>query len=140
MTPVLDPGVDFVVGYFPQGVWYDYFTVRYTLSLCFGASTCNSLLHLDNKLVMTSQWSSAAQGDSVRSKGEPLRLPAPLDKINLHLREGSVIPSQVTADGVTFSYEGGRELFHIYKTKQDTREAELPPSAVKTDVHLFWPD
>lgn len=33
VTPVVDPGVDYVVGYFPQGVWYDYFTVRYTL-LC----------------------------------------------------------------------------------------------------------
>lgn len=31
VTPVLDPGVDYVVGYFPEGVWYDYFTVRYTL-------------------------------------------------------------------------------------------------------------
>lgn len=39
--------------------------------------------------------SSAAQGDSVRSEGEQLRLQAPLDKINLHLREGSIIPSQV---------------------------------------------
>uniref|UniRef100_A0A674D8I7 Alpha glucosidase 2 n=1 Tax=Salmo trutta TaxID=8032 RepID=A0A674D8I7_SALTR len=26
VTPVLDPGVDFVVGYFPQGLWYDYYT------------------------------------------------------------------------------------------------------------------
>lgn len=29
------------------------------------------------------------------SKGEELRLNAPLDKINLHLREGSIIPTQV---------------------------------------------
>uniref|UniRef100_A0A8C7JDY3 MICAL-like protein 2 n=1 Tax=Oncorhynchus kisutch TaxID=8019 RepID=A0A8C7JDY3_ONCKI len=28
VTPVLDPGVDYVVGYFPQGLWYDYYTVR----------------------------------------------------------------------------------------------------------------
>lgn len=28
MTPVLDPGVDSVVGYFPRGLWYDYYTVR----------------------------------------------------------------------------------------------------------------
>lgn len=33
VTPVLDPGVDYVVGYFPQGVWYDYFTVRDALPL-----------------------------------------------------------------------------------------------------------
>lgn len=28
VTPVLDPGVDYVVGYFPEGLWFDYFTVR----------------------------------------------------------------------------------------------------------------
>lgn len=38
---------------------------------------------------------SSSQGDSVSSKGEELRLGAPLDKINLHLREGTVIPTQV---------------------------------------------
>ncbi|XP_076004053.1 lysosomal alpha-glucosidase [Genypterus blacodes] len=60
VTPVVYPGVDYVDGYFPEGVWYDYYT-----------------------------------GDSVHSKGEELRLHAPLDKINLHLREGSVIPTQM---------------------------------------------
>lgn len=39
--------------------------------------------------------SSASKGEAVRSKGEELRLDAPLDKINLHLREGSVTPTQV---------------------------------------------
>uniref|UniRef100_A0A7N6FL29 Uncharacterized protein n=1 Tax=Anabas testudineus TaxID=64144 RepID=A0A7N6FL29_ANATE len=60
VTPVLEAGVDYVNGYFPEGLWYDYYT-----------------------------------GDSVSSKGEELRLGAPLDKINLHLREGTVIPTQV---------------------------------------------
>lgn len=27
VTPVLDPGVNYVDGYFPEGLWYDYFTV-----------------------------------------------------------------------------------------------------------------
>lgn len=27
MTPVLEPGVDYVDGYFPEGLWYDYYTV-----------------------------------------------------------------------------------------------------------------
>ena len=36
VTPVLDPGVDYVDGYFPQGQWYDYYTVRTLLAL----STC----------------------------------------------------------------------------------------------------
>lgn len=33
VTPVLDPGVDYVNGYFPEGLWYDYYTVRPTLSV-----------------------------------------------------------------------------------------------------------
>lgn len=28
VTPVLEPGVDSVMGYFPRGVWYDFYTVR----------------------------------------------------------------------------------------------------------------
>lgn len=36
------------------------------------------------------------QGDSFRSKGEELKLQAPLDKINLHVREGSITPTQVS--------------------------------------------
>lgn len=36
-----------------------------------------------------------SQGDSVSSKGEKLNLSAPIDKINLHLRQGSIIPTQV---------------------------------------------
>lgn len=74
-----------------------------------GASIPDLPLHLGNKLVVSAElnWvpmsSSAAQGDLVRSKGEQLRLQAPLDKINLHLREGSIIPSQVTGNDFNFS-------------------------------------
>lgn len=32
VTPVLDPGVDYVVGYIPEGLWYDYYTVRHSQS------------------------------------------------------------------------------------------------------------
>lgn len=28
VTPVLEPGVDSVTGYVPQGTWYDFYTVR----------------------------------------------------------------------------------------------------------------
>ncbi|XP_063062788.1 lysosomal alpha-glucosidase [Engraulis encrasicolus] len=59
VTPVLDPGVDYVVGYFPRALWYDYYT-----------------------------------GDSLVSSGEEIKLQAPLDKINIHLREGYIIPTQ----------------------------------------------
>lgn len=27
VTPVLEPGVEYVVGYFPKGLWYDFYTV-----------------------------------------------------------------------------------------------------------------
>ncbi|XP_065588967.1 lysosomal alpha-glucosidase-like isoform X2 [Cyrtonyx montezumae] len=59
VTPVLEPGADSVLGYFPQGVWYDFYT-----------------------------------GSSVNSSGEMLKLSAPLDHLNLHLREGSILPTQ----------------------------------------------
>ncbi|XP_030635382.1 lysosomal alpha-glucosidase [Chanos chanos] len=59
VTPVLESGVDFVVGYFPKGLWYDLYT-----------------------------------GDSLISSGEEIKLQAPLDKINLHLREGAIVPTQ----------------------------------------------
>lgn len=88
VTPVLDPGVDYVVGYFPEGLWYDYYTVRRR----------QPAEHAPNKhagCVPWPLWCSDPQGDSVRSKGEEVKLHAPLDKINLHLREGSVTPTQV---------------------------------------------
>uniref|UniRef100_A0A803T655 P-type domain-containing protein n=1 Tax=Anolis carolinensis TaxID=28377 RepID=A0A803T655_ANOCA len=59
VTPVLDPGVDWVVGYFPRGLWYDYYT-----------------------------------GSLVNSSGENLKMAAPLDHINLHIREGTILPTQ----------------------------------------------
>lgn len=33
VTPVLDPGMDYVEGYFPEGLWYDYYTVRPTTNI-----------------------------------------------------------------------------------------------------------
>lgn len=92
VTPVLEAGQDYVVGYFPKGLWYDFHTVSHILSrnpfrniqfFCFVVSyniqIC--LCHI--------------QGDSLVSRGEEIKLQAPMDKINLHLREGSIIPTQV---------------------------------------------
>lgn len=91
MTPVLDPGVDHVVGYFPAGLWYDYFTVRCTI-----ASSTFCLIRVGSVFAVCGHiFFTLSQGDSVCSKGEELRLHAPLDKINLHLREGSITPTQV---------------------------------------------
>uniref|UniRef100_A0AAY4C5J9 Glucosidase, alpha n=1 Tax=Denticeps clupeoides TaxID=299321 RepID=A0AAY4C5J9_9TELE len=59
VTPVLEAGVTSVEGYFPKGLWYDFYT-----------------------------------GDSLVSSGEKIQLKAPLDKINLHMREETIIPLQ----------------------------------------------
>ncbi|KAM6939968.1 lysosomal alpha-glucosidase [Xenentodon cancila] len=93
VTPVLEPGVDHVDGYFPEGLWYDYFT-----------------------------------GDPVRSKGEELRLQAPLDKINLHLREGSVIPTQTP--NLTLWISSDQPL-HLISSLSDDGSAS---------GDLFWDD
>ncbi|XP_010901697.3 lysosomal alpha-glucosidase isoform X2 [Esox lucius] len=93
VTPVLDPGVDYVVGYFPQGLWYDYYT-----------------------------------GDSVRSKGEELRLHAPLDKINLYLREGAIIPTQ--RPNTTLWVSSGQPLHLISCLTEDG----------SATGELFWDD
>lgn len=36
VTPVLEPGVDSVTGYVPQGTWYDFYTVRRLMALARG--------------------------------------------------------------------------------------------------------
>ncbi|XP_052358373.1 lysosomal alpha-glucosidase-like [Oncorhynchus keta] len=93
VTPVLDPGVDYVVGYFPQGLWYDYYT-----------------------------------GDSIRSKGEELRLKAPLEHINLHLREGAVIPTQ--RPNTTLFVSSGQPLHLVSSLSEDG----------SAGGELFWDD
>ncbi|XP_062999640.1 lysosomal alpha-glucosidase-like isoform X1 [Elgaria multicarinata webbii] len=68
VTPVLEPGVDSVVGYFPRGVWYDYYT-----------------------------------GSFVNSSGESLKMAAPLDHINVHVREGTILPTQKPGGSTSLS-------------------------------------
>ncbi|KAJ8284121.1 hypothetical protein COCON_G00029710 [Conger conger] len=93
VTPVLDPGVTFVIGYFPKGLWYDIYT-----------------------------------GDSIRSSGEELKLQAPLNKINVHLREGAVTPTQ--RPNTTLWVSSGQPL-HLISTLRDDGTAE---------GDLFWDD
>ncbi|KAG5854548.1 hypothetical protein ANANG_G00038970 [Anguilla anguilla] len=93
VTPVLDPGVTYVTGYFPKGLWYDLYT-----------------------------------GSSVRSSGEELKLQAPLDKINVHLREGAVVPTQ--RPNTTLWVSSGQPL-HLISTLTDDGAAE---------GDLFWDD
>ncbi|KAM9856764.1 lysosomal alpha-glucosidase [Aulostomus maculatus] len=93
VTPVLDAGVIYLDGYFPKGVWYDYYT-----------------------------------GDAIRSAGEVLNLHAPLDKINLHLREGSVTPTQTPNQ--TLWVSSGQPL-HLVSALSDDGSA---------CGDLFWDD
>ncbi|KAF5888798.1 lysosomal alpha-glucosidase-like [Clarias magur] len=93
VTPVLEPGVEVVVGYVPQGLWYDFYT-----------------------------------GDSLLSKGEEIKLHAPLDKINLHLREGSIIPTQ--RPNTTLWVSRTQPLHLVVCVSQDGQ----------ADGELFWDD
>lgn len=47
VTPVLEPGVDSVTGYVPQGTWYDFYTVRSITAFGWGlGDPCLTLLRL----------------------------------------------------------------------------------------------
>uniref|UniRef100_A0A8B9QGR7 P-type domain-containing protein n=1 Tax=Apteryx owenii TaxID=8824 RepID=A0A8B9QGR7_APTOW len=81
VTPVLEPGVDSVTGYFPRGVWYDFYT-----------------------------------GSSVNSSGEMLKMSAPLDHLNLHVREGAILPTQ--KPGITSEASRGNPLRLIVALSQ----------------------
>ncbi|KGL75080.1 Lysosomal alpha-glucosidase, partial [Tinamus guttatus] len=81
VTPVLEPGADSVTGYFPRGVWYDFY-----------------------------------RGLSVNSSGETLKMSAPLDHLNLHVREGSILPTQ--KPGITSEATRGNPLRLIVALSQ----------------------
>ncbi|XP_068764111.1 lysosomal alpha-glucosidase-like isoform X5 [Struthio camelus] len=81
VTPVLEPGADSVMGYFPRGVWYDFYT-----------------------------------GSSVNSSGEMLKMLAPLDHLNLHVREGAILPTQ--KPGITSEASRGNPLRLIVALSQ----------------------
>ncbi|XP_031442858.1 lysosomal alpha-glucosidase-like [Clupea harengus] len=93
VTPVLEPSVEYVLGYFPKGLWYDFYT-----------------------------------GDSLASSGEDIKLDAPLDKINLHLREGSIIPTQ--RPNITLWVSSGQPMHLIGALSEDG----------VAEGDLFWDD
>uniref|UniRef100_A0A8C1RTQ0 Si:ch73-12o23.1 n=1 Tax=Cyprinus carpio TaxID=7962 RepID=A0A8C1RTQ0_CYPCA len=105
VTPVLEAGQDHVVGYFPKGLWYDFHTVSH-ISL-------ETLLEIHNSLTLD---------------GEEINLQAPIDKINLHLREGSIIPTQ--RPNTTLWVSSGQPLNLIVSLSED--------GLAKGD--LYWDD
>ncbi|XP_008296603.1 lysosomal alpha-glucosidase [Stegastes partitus] len=68
------------------------------------------------------------QGTSMRSKGEEVKLPAPLDTINLHLREGFIVPTQTP--NLTLWVSSGQPL-HLVSALSDDGSAS---------GDLFWDD
>ncbi|XP_074057924.1 lysosomal alpha-glucosidase-like isoform X2 [Macrotis lagotis] len=82
VTPVLESGVDAVTGYFPQGIWYDYYT-----------------------------------GSPLQSQGEKLKLAAPLNHVNVHIREGAVLPTQ--KPNITSWMSSGNPLLLVAALSQE---------------------
>ncbi|XP_072415319.1 lysosomal alpha-glucosidase [Chiloscyllium punctatum] len=93
VSPVLEPGAVTVMAYFPQGVWYDFYT-----------------------------------GSAFSSTGEYVKLSAPLDTINLHLREGAIVPTQEPATTIWVS--SGNPLHLLVALSQDA----------SAKGYLFWDD
>eukprot|EP00052_Salpingoeca_macrocollata_P028710 m.281612 g.281612 ORF g.281612 m.281612 type:complete len:898 (+) comp22892_c0_seq3:862-3555(+) len=76
ITPVLTAGATTVKGYFPAGVWYDFYSGK------------------------------AMQAE----QGQWVELDAPLEKINLHLRAGTIVPMQAPA---TTTYAARQNPFEL---------------------------
>ncbi|XP_042590642.1 lysosomal alpha-glucosidase-like [Cyprinus carpio] len=73
-------------------------------------------------------WYDFHTGDSLVSSGEEINLQAPIDKINLHLREGSIIPTQ--RPNTTLWVSSGQPLNLIVSLSED--------GLAKGD--LYWDD
>lgn len=74
------------------------------------------------------RWYDYYTGDSFLSSGENIRLSAPLDKINLHLREGSVTPTQ--RPNLTLWVSSGQPLHLLTVLSEDG----------SASGDLFWDD
>uniref|UniRef100_A0A8C5G4A0 Lysosomal alpha-glucosidase n=1 Tax=Gouania willdenowi TaxID=441366 RepID=A0A8C5G4A0_GOUWI len=82
ISPVLDEGVVELVAYLPPGTWY-------------------SLQNVGNSFLLTCLY--FPKGQPFYSNGQYLLLPAPLDTINVHVREGHIVPRQEPALTTTAS-------------------------------------
>uniref|UniRef100_A0A673AJL8 Lysosomal alpha-glucosidase-like n=1 Tax=Sphaeramia orbicularis TaxID=375764 RepID=A0A673AJL8_9TELE len=114
VTPVLNPGVDSVVGYFPEALWYDYYTVR---------ATPTKRHHL---AVNSTPLPSGVLLEIIENGSYVLH--APLDKINLHLREGSITPTQTP--NLTLWVSSGQPLHLVSALTEDG----------SATGDLFWDD
>ncbi|CDQ96048.1 unnamed protein product [Oncorhynchus mykiss] len=76
VSPVLEQGAVELAAYLPPGTWYS--------------------LHNETETIFSvvTQIDKNPSGQPFYSKGQYLLLPAPLDTINVHVREGHIIPQQ----------------------------------------------
>ncbi|XP_049633099.1 lysosomal alpha-glucosidase isoform X2 [Suncus etruscus] len=110
ITPVLEPGKTEVTGYFPAGTWYELH------SMPLEATDSLSPQH------------PAPRDFTVHSQGQWVTLPAPLDTINVHLREGHIIPLQ------------GPGLTTTETRKQPLTLVVGLTSSGKAQGELYWDD
>lgn len=111
ITPVLEPGKTEVTGYFPKGTWYNM-----------------QVVSVDSLGTLPSPSSASSFRSAVQSKGQWLTLEAPLDTINVHLREGYIIPLQ------------GPSLTTTESRKQPMALAVALTASGEADGELFWDD
>ncbi|XP_060242269.1 lysosomal alpha-glucosidase isoform X1 [Meriones unguiculatus] len=109
ITPVLEPGKTEVTGYFPKGTWYN-------------------LQMVPVEALGSLPPPSSAFRPAVRSKGQWLTLEAPLHTINVHLREGYIIPLQ------------GPGLTTTESRKQPMALAVALTASGEACGELFWDD
>lgn len=86
ISPVLKQGAVKVAAYLPLGTWYSLHNV-----------SANTVFYWIkwNYFLQFSLFCSL-KGQPFYSEGQFFLLPAPLDTINVHMREGHIIPQQVT--------------------------------------------
>ncbi|XP_049714936.1 lysosomal alpha-glucosidase isoform X1 [Elephas maximus indicus] len=110
ITPVLEPGKTKVTGYFPAGTWYNLQTVPVEALGSLPPPPSTPLTSV------------------IRSQGQWVKLPAPLDTINLHLRAGYIIPLQ--GPGLTTTESRKQPMALV---------VALSPSG-EAQGELFWDD
>ncbi|XP_061605366.1 lysosomal alpha-glucosidase isoform X2 [Phyllopteryx taeniolatus] len=90
VSPVLEAGATEVSAYLPPGTWYNLRSVSRATSI---HRFIGSRRHVDQN----DRSVALRQGRPTYSEGEDVLLSAPLDTVNIHVREGHIIPRQEPA-------------------------------------------
>lgn len=90
ISPVLSQGAVKVKAYLPLGTWYSLYNVS---AHVFGQK--DDCYWIKWKFLSQLSLFCPFKGQAFHSKGQFFLLPAPLDTINIHVRQGHIIPQQV---------------------------------------------